>query len=462
MDPMDEPADSSDPPFHATAERMTLGMVFQVVVAPDGARRFTHVSHNCLDLNGVAAEAVLADADAFYGRFPPEHRQKLAAAEARAAPRLESYEVEVALRRPDGAMGWSRITAAPRPGPDGAMIWDGVQIDIGKRRRAEATLVEQQRRLELAVEATGLGFWEWDIRAGAMVWSDRQKAIFGLDPDAGIDVRRHRAMIHPDDRPRVDEHYFAVHNAQGGDFVTEYRVVRPDGRTRWVLTHGRVLADDEGPRVAVGTTIDITERRLADERRALMVGEMAHRAKNGLSMLMGFVRHTARNSPTVAAFEEALLSRIQAMARSQDLITEAGGRPPRLQALMGVVLQPFDAARFDLAGDLGAIALTSDQALGLALLFHELSTNAMKYGALSNAGGRVVIEGRVADGRAKILWRETGGPAVNAPSKFGFGSRLLKLALRQSGGQVEGRFEPDGFRATLEFPSSAEPDPNHV
>ena len=74
----------------------------------------------------------------------------------------------------------------------------------------------------------------------------------------------------------------------------------------------------------------------------------------------------------------------------------------------------------------------------------------------------MVIEGRVADGRAKILWRETGGPAVNAPSKFGFGSRLLKLALRQSGGQVEGRFEPDGFRATLEFPSSAEPDPNHV
>jgi PAS domain S-box-containing protein len=456
MDRMDETA---DPPFHETAERMTLGMVFQVVVERDGSRRFTHVSPNCLDLNGVAAEAVLADARAFYDRFPPEHRRRLEAAEAQATPRLESYEVEVEFRRPDGTMGWSRITAAPRAGQADAVVWDGVQIDIGKRRRAEAEAEGQARRLELAVEATGLGFWEWDLRTGTLSWSDRMKAMYGLPPDARIDVYAHRALIHPDDRKLVSDRYFAVHNAQGGDFATEHRVVTPAGEVRWILSHGRVISDERGPRLAVGTTLDVTERRSAEERRALMMAEMAHRAKNGLSMLAGFVSQTARNSATVAEFEQTLLSRIGAMARSQDLITEAGGRPPRLQALMGVVLQPFDAGRFDLAGDLEAISLTSDQALGLALLFHELSTNALKYGALSNADGRILIEGRLENGQAKLIWRESGGPAVRAPTRSGFGSRLLKLALRQSGGRVDGRFEPDGFRAVVEFPSIAEPSP---
>jgi len=459
MDRMDETA---DPPFLATAERMTLGMVFQLVVEQDGSRRFTHVSPNCLDLNGVAAEAMLADAAAFYDRLPPEHRRRLEAAEAQAAARLEPYEAEIALRRSDGAIGWSRITAAPRAGAAGATIWDGVQIDIGKRRRAEEQAEGQARRLELAVEATGLGFWEWDLHTGSLSWSDRMKAMYGLPPDAKVDIYVHRALIHPDDRKLVSERYFAVHNAQGGDFATEHRVVTPAGDVRWILSHGRVISDDGGPRLAVGTTLDVTERRRAEDRRALMMAEMAHRAKNGLSMLAGFVSQTARNSLTVAEFEQALVSRIEAMARSQDLITEAGGRPPRLSALMGVVLQPFDAARFDLAGDLEAIALTSDQALGVALLFHELSTNALKYGALSNAGGRILIEGRLENGRAKLTWRESGGPAVRAPTRSGFGSRLLKLALRQSGGRVDGRFEPDGFSAVVEFPSIGEPSPAHA
>ena len=456
MDLMTEAVDTDDPPFHETADRIALGMAFQVVIPADGLgdRRFTYVAQSCQELNGVAAAAVLADARLFYDRFLPEHRRRLASAEARAAARLEPYDVEVALRRPDGEKRWHRITAAPRRTPDGATVWDGVQIDTTKRRRAEQAVEEQQRRLELAVEATGLGFWEWDLRSNRMEWSERQRQIFGVPPETPIDAKLYQGLIHPDDRERVSAGYFATHdNPQGGDFNGEYRIVLPDGAVRWVLTHGRVLADEGGPRLVVGTSLDVTERRGDEERRALVLRELAHRGKNGLSIMMAFISQAARSASSVEAFEATLISRLQAMAQAQDLVTESAGRPLHLPTLLTEVLKPFELQRFDLAANLDTVTLANEPALSLALLTHELATNAVKYGALSNAEGRISIESHPArPGMAAMCWREIGGPPVAEPGVDGFGSRLLKLALRHWGGSVEARLEPEGFIAVVEFP----------
>jgi PAS domain S-box-containing protein len=453
---MTEPHPPNDPSFHAIADRIALGMAFQVVVPADGTTpRFTYVSPRCLAMNGVAADAVLADAEAFWGLLRPEHRAGLKAAALTAGPGLQPVDMQVALVRPDGETRWSRITAAPRRPDGGDLIWDGLQFDITDSRRAEAALEEERRRLEMAAEATGLGFWEREVRSDALVFTERSKAIFGLAVDAQVTVDGYVAAIHPDDRAAVAENYRkASQTPGGGDFSSEYRVTTPSGQIRWVLSHGRFLWDDRGPRVAVGTTLDVTERRSAEERRALVMSELAHRGKNGLSYMMAMVRQAARRAASVAEFEGSILSRLEAMARSQDLVTEAQGRSLHLPSLLAAVLQPFDQGRFDLAEDLAAVKLTNELTLGLTLLVHELATNALKYGALSNEDGRVsLVREDAAPGLTVIQWKEAGGPPVSAPRRTGFGNRLMQRALRELGGRVDGRFERAGFTARLEFPT---------
>jgi two-component sensor histidine kinase len=225
---------------------------------------------------------------------------------------------------------------------------------------------------------------------------------------------------------------------------------------RWILVTGRVLCDAAGPQLAVGTMLDITARRGLEEQRTLVLAELSHRTKNGLAYFIAMVRQIGRAAPSVPAYRDSLLGRLEAMSRSQDLLTDADGRALHLTDLLGTALEPFGADRFDLAEELRGVRLTDGLTRGLALLFHELCTNALKYGALSDAKGRVILAREAApDGVVAISWRESGGPAVTPPSRAGFGSRLLEHALRTQGGRVISRFEPDGFVARVEFPTPA-------
>jgi two-component sensor histidine kinase len=168
---------------------------------------------------------------------------------------------------------------------------------------------------------------------------------------------------------------------------------------------------------------------------------------------MAIVNQTARSSTTVEGFEALLNARLEAMLRSQQLVTEAGGRPVNILEVAGPALTPFGLGRFDFDPELAKVTVDGDIAIGLALLLHELATNAVKYGALSNAKGRIGLTRLPRGvGLGALEWRERGGPPVKPSNRRGFGSRLLELALRNRGGKVESAFEPQGFSATLEFP----------
>jgi len=448
------------PPFADVAESLGLGVAFQIVASPDGAgRRFTYVSANCEALTGVAPEAALADARALYDLIAPEQRQMVEAAEAAALAGDGRFDIEVQMRRPDGELRWMRIASARRDLPDGSTAWDGLLADVTEARRTAKELEDQHRRMEVAVEATGLGFWEWDLRTNELRWSDRNKAIFGLAPDSPITIEAYLAMLHPDDRGRCVEVFNRARDgADGGDFAMEYRAVAPNGQLRWILTRGRVVTDESGPALVVGTTLDNTDRREAEERRALVMGELAHRAKNGLQVMVAIVTETARSMDTVEGFKEVLVARLEAMAQAQDLVTAAGGRPVQLSDLAERALTPFGLHRFDLQPQIADLTVRGDVAAGLALLLHEMATNAVKYGALSKAKGRVSLKAEGAGpGMAALHWRERGGPSVEPSNRRGFGSRLLQAALRQHGGKVEPAFEPDGFTARMEFKVAGEP-----
>ena len=136
-----------------------LGMVYVLESRPDGSRRFVFAGPRCLGVNGVTAETIMGDAQVFFDMILPEHRAVYAAAEAQARATLQPFDIEVAMRRADGEVRWHRLASLQRQQPDGTVFWDGLQVDVSDRREMAAKLREQHRRLEAAVEATGLGFW---------------------------------------------------------------------------------------------------------------------------------------------------------------------------------------------------------------------------------------------------------------------------------------------------------------
>jgi PAS domain S-box-containing protein len=432
-----------------------VGVGFQLETRAGAAPRFTFIGPRCQALNGVSAETVIADAATLFDLLVPEHRDTLLSVIADAAAARRAFDVEVAMRLDGGEVSWRRFAARPRAEEDGRILWEGLEIDTSERRRMEAELAEQRWRLEMAAEATGLGFWEWDVAAGSVVWSGRNRELFGLTPDEEVTVPRYMELVHADDRDKVREAFAAARDTpSGGDYSLEHRIVTPAGVTRWILTNGRVIPGDDGEaRLVVGTSLDVTERKAAEERRSLLLGELAHRAKNGISVMMAIVAQTARGQETVEGFQDVLMARLQAMATSQDLVTAARGQPVPLTDVIGKAIAPFGERRFDLDPALADLTLRGDMAAGMGLLLHEMATNAVKYGALSNEKGRVKVAAeRASDGRAAFRWREVGGPKVALSGRRGFGSRLLEQVLRPQGGDVKFGFEPKGFHACVEFP----------
>jgi len=441
------------PAFGNVATALGLGMAFQLHVPLGGAgRRFTYVSENCFELNGVTAEQVLADPATLYGMILPEAREAYERAEARAIEGEGRFEIEVRMLV-RGEVRWRRVNAARRVLADNSSLWDGLVCDITEAKRAAEENDKQRWRLSVAVEATGLGFWQWNPRTNEIAWSTRNKALFGLPPEAPVTTEHYLAMIHPDDLERCREVYRKVRDRPGGgDFALDYRAVMPNGQLRWIRTHGRILTDAGGPMLVVGTTLDNTERREAEERRNLVMSELAHRAKNGLQVMMAIIRETARSAADVKCFEHVLMARLQALADAQDLVTAAGGGPVPLTELAARALTPFGLTRFDMELETAAPTVHGDVAGGLALLLHEMATNAVKYGALSRPEGRIMLRAEEAGpGMAALHWSESGGPLVEASNRRGFGTKLLQAALRQHGGKVEPAFLPEGFSARMEF-----------
>lgn len=189
----------------------------------------------------------------------------------------------------------------------------------------------------------------------------------------------------------------------------------------------------------------------AQSQLQTVVGELAHRSRNALFVIMSIVSQTARDAPSAAAAGETINARLSAMMRAQEVVVQADGGSAALHSLLERALEPFGPDRFQVAPS-PDVEITADVAVGLGLLFYELATNALKYGALSAPEGRVRISWRPDEGLTRLTWREVGGPHAAEPNRKGFGSRLLDVALVPQGGRAERRFEPEGVVCELFIP----------
>jgi two-component sensor histidine kinase len=267
------------------------------------------------------------------------------------------------------------------------------------------------------------------------------------------------AAAHPDDRDRLEAGFLAA-NARREGYRAEYRMRRADGAWRWVLKTAEPRFAEGGTYCGlVGSSVDVTERREAEERQALLLRELDHRAKNALAVVQAAVHLTPANDAN--SFAEAVRGRVDALARAHTLLAAGRWSSADLRQLVAAELAPFlhtggggGGSRAELDGP--PVALAPHAAQALSTVVHELSTNATKHGALSAPGGHMTVSWHVdtAAGALRLRWVEQGGPAVaGEPSRRGFGSRLIETTIRrQLGGTLSREWTPTGLVLELAVP----------
>jgi PAS domain S-box-containing protein len=272
-------------------------------------------------------------------------------------------------------------------------------------------------------------------------------------------------LFHPEDRERAWS-VWRQSLATGDPYEIEYRLRRHDGLYRWTLGRATAVRDDEGEIVRwFGTCTDIDDLKQIERGRELVSQELSHRIKNIFAVVSALVALSARQHPEAKAFSQSLRTRINALARAHEFVrphTEVSAPSVgamTLHAFLEAMFRPYTgiqgAPRVLLSGD---DAVFDDQAAtSVALLFHEMATNAAKYGALSEPDGWVTLETRKADDRFILVWREHGGPAVTGqPTRVGFGTTLSTLSVEgQLGGRLERLWLEEGLVVKADLPATA-------
>jgi PAS domain S-box-containing protein len=210
---------------------------------------------------------------------------------------------------------------------------------------------------------------------------------------------------------------------------------------------------------AVVTMVDLSRRKAAENRQNLLTRELDHRIKNTLALVVSISARTASNTDTVQAFQQAFTGRIQALAATHSLLLESSWSSLKLGEIVRSELAPYiDAAADQVTIEGLNVAVAPRAAIAFGLIAHELTTNAAKYGALSQQGGRVAVRALGRDneksGAFVLEWRESGGPRVTPPERKGFGHTVIARSLQYSaGGSAEFDFDPSGVVCRVSIPS---------
>lgn len=406
--------------------------------------------------------AVETHAD-WVSRLHPDDRER---AEARLleaisdASGMLDYAHTYRIITPEGEVRWIAARGEiERDAAGRAVLLRGAHVDVTPLRETQIALAETDARLRLAQEAVGIGTWEWSPGGRMLTWTTKMIELWGFDPADGQPALKDAlARLHPLDRARLRREVAAAH--RHGHLQTELRVLRPtvagEVETVWLAVRARLLASGgKQSKRLVGVAYDITDRKQADEHRALLAHEVEHRAKNMLTVISGLVRVT--RGETHQDYVQALGGRIQALGGTLGLLSRHSWKGATLEELFQHELRPFlhdeteGRARIVIAGP--EVVVDAEVAQTLSLALHELATNAAKYGALSQPGGKLEIRWSLEGGVADITWRETDGPPIaGPPERQGFGAQLVGHSIRTKlGGEIELQWPESGLLCRMRF-----------
>lgn len=325
--------------------------------------------------------------------------------------------------------------------------------------------------IERAIAAGDREFRELAEFAPAMIWRsgpDRLCDWFNRPwlAFAGEDITREVGdgwadRLHPDDTVHCLATY-ADAFARREPFCMEYRMRRHDGEYRWLLDNGTPY--ERGGRFAGywGSCTDVTTLRQAQLDQCVLINDLTHRVKNTMAVVQAMAMQSFREGRPVEDAMEAFESRLAAMATAQDLLVTRTGKDVSLRGVVLAAVAPHDPGdRISIEGP--DVTLRPETAMSVAMVIHELLTNAAKYGALSNDAGTVAIcwtcEAEVGNAdRLRLAWKESGGPVVVPPRRRGFGTRFIERALGGSPGTgATMHFHPEGVECLFVTPIARTP-----
>ena len=367
----------------------------------------------------------------------PELERSVAERVASGRYRTASEVVRAALRLLDkeetGGLSPGSLTT---PGPKARLpVWDA-------------------NHLRIATDAAGVALWSWNVDTDEIALDERAHGLWGV-VSGPVTFEGLSARIHPEDLDRVRAAFAATREILGA-YEVDFRILH--GReVRWVSARGR--GDDQGivGRIMFGVFLDVTGRKLAEEAREMLAAEMGHRVKNLFAIASALTAISARSTTTTKEMSRDLTQRLAALSRAHDLARPLLSEPRKatlLGDLLAVLLAPYDDA--GAIGDrvrvfVPELLVGEASATTLALIVHELATNAIKYGALSKAAGRVDVSCTAHDDEVVIVWTETGGPPVRASDRpAGFGNQLVTRSISsQLGGTIAFDWAAEGVIVTL-------------
>jgi PAS domain S-box-containing protein len=340
----------------------------------------------------------------------------------------------------------------------------GIVTETTLRVRAEQELVRSRERLAFALNSAGMiGTFDWHIASGLFFPDARLAQLLGSrarGADQGMPVEDFFGAIHPDDAQRVrDSLSRAI--ADKDKYSEEYRLLGHDGAWHWVIARGECLYDHEGrPARFPGAIVDISELKESEEARSILLRELNHRVKNIFAVVSGLISMTARSATTPREMADALRGRLSALSAAHDLIRSAvlGETEMAETILLADLLKRILAPHVDRPEQLvisgPALMLGPNATTSLALVFHELATNAAKYGALADADGELRVSWECSPTDVTLEWSERTAATTDAPPTHrGFGSQLIEMSVqRQLKGVMSYDWSAGGLRVALAAP----------
>jgi PAS domain S-box-containing protein len=363
----------------------------------------------------------------------------------------EAMSMEQYVPFKDGGERFIHVDYVPRIGPAGQPegFYALVQ-DIGEKKQAEMALARSEQRLRAVLESVSDGFLAMD--------SDMRITLFNRACEAHFGTTRDHVLGR-----RLDA---AFPGLGGGDFLERLARVRdsqmPDTFEAPSPTlAGHVIEVRAAPKDGGGLAVsfsDITERHRAETLRQLLLNELNHRVKNTLAVVQGLAAQSFKPGSDPDLARHGFEGRLRALAAAHDLLTAENWAGASLRSVITEAVHGVaGSSRLETHGP--DLQLPPQTAVTLALAIHELSTNAVKYGALGVPDGRVVVRWDIGPPesqqapRLRLDWVERGGPQVVAPERRGFGSRMLEQGLAgEMGGSVRLTFEADGLCCHIDAP----------
>jgi PAS domain S-box-containing protein len=425
------------------------------IVARDGT--LLQMNSAGCDMVEVTSPAELEGAKVF-DLIAPEFREEWIANHRRVCDgERVSWEFDIISLR--GTRRHIETKGVPLAMPDGSFAQLAISRDVTRRKLKDQRLQESEHRYKELLQSLPAAIYTTDMDGRITFYNEAAVEFAGRVPTLGEQWCVTWRLFHPDGTPMGHDECPMAQTLREKRPVRNLEAIaeRPDGSRRHFIPYPTPLLDSRGIMTgAINMLVDITERKQAERQQKLLVDELNHRVKNTLSAVQSLIAQTARSVDSIEEFRHVVEARLFAMSCAHDQLSRTGWSDADLRELALAGLAPYRSmGNIIVSGT--ATRVAPRPALMLSMVFHELATNAIKYGALSSPGGKVEVGWHLTTNSPRptlrVQWTESGGPIVQPQARHGFGTRLVERGVEMElGGKASLDFDPSGLRCEIEVP----------